>query len=116
MNTKKKKEITNKDLLNFMGGIAEDITDLRKEMRSEFADVRKEMRSEFADVRKEMATKHDLKELRRELLDEVKEVKKELKALSNRTDEDDRAIAHTVIDLQKRVDYLENQLKTLKAG
>lgn len=99
MPQKKSQQITNKDLMDFMGDIAETVT----------------------KISSTMATKDDLRDLENRLVQRMSDVEKkldkiktEMHSLIKTLDEDHRAAIRTITNLQRRVKVLEKEVATLK--
>lgn len=94
--------------------LKQDIQDVRTELKQEIQDVRTELKQEIQDVKTEL--KQDIHSVRadiRRLESILNEVKERLTRLEKRSFEDDEVLAKEVVDLRKRVDFLEKQFKKL---
>jgi polyhydroxyalkanoate synthesis regulator phasin len=77
---------------------------LEDKIETEIASVRQDLKTEIASVRSDIAR----------LQCDIDDIKARLVRLEKRTLEDADALAKEVVDLRKRVDYLEKELSRLK--
>ncbi len=93
--------VTKKELKSFEQSFG---SQLHGEMKDGFTQLRGEMEDGFANIRQEL----------REMNKDLGEIKNKLDKLERRTRDDADASVKDILDLRRRVEYLEDRLKQLQ--
>ena len=110
--------------------IKKEFDDLAVIIKDSFGEMENKVAARFDDLESRMATKDDLKNLETrmdekfgslgseifQIQQELKDIKKSIEALAKRTLEDANVLAKDVLELRRRVDFLEKQIQKFQTA